>query len=260
MKYSKNYHLYLPEGSDFVSPEQYNNNFETLDTKLKAVEAQAEQVVGHTHGMADIIPETADGVSTFAFRSPAGNYPALKMSRTGSSYSVGVGMNAGAVDIKSWSGDVQNAALRIHCGVSAYAMLKLMDTDSAGEVKSYLLFGQHNPPHFTGGYTGDGSSIRNVNLNRYGRTHKPNLLLVFASGLAVGGNIIAVVPGLSEDELGSYSECTVIKSAGGTVQSTNLGSSARLNLSKSKLEIDGTGAANLLNASGVSYYYWGDRT
>ncbi|WP_251447047.1 hypothetical protein [Vermiculatibacterium agrestimuris] len=260
MKYSENYHLYLPEGSDFVTPEQYNDNFKALDTKLKAVETAAESVVGHTHGMADIKPETVDEVSTFNFSSPFGSYPALKMSRPGSGYSVEIGMNGGAVDIRSWSGDVKNTALRILCGGGAYAALKLIDTDSEGEAKNYLLFGQHNLPHFTGGYTGDGASIRSVNLNRYGRIHKPNLLLIFATGAAVGGNIIAVVPGLSEDELGSYSECTVIKSNGSTVQSTNLGSGACFSTGKSKLEISGNAAANLLNVSGVSYYYWGDRT
>lgn len=35
MKYSKYYHLYLPEGSDFISPEQYNDNFKTLENNLK---------------------------------------------------------------------------------------------------------------------------------------------------------------------------------------------------------------------------------
>lgn len=55
MKYSENYHLYLPEGSDFVTPEQYNDNFKALDTKLKAVETAAERVVGHTHTAEEVV-------------------------------------------------------------------------------------------------------------------------------------------------------------------------------------------------------------
>lgn len=47
MKYSTHYGLYLPEGTDFISPEQYNQNFETLEGKLKALD-------GHRHGIGDL--------------------------------------------------------------------------------------------------------------------------------------------------------------------------------------------------------------
>lgn len=54
MRETTNYKLKLPEGTDFVSPEQYNANFEALDTKLKAVETEAGKVGTHTHSAADI--------------------------------------------------------------------------------------------------------------------------------------------------------------------------------------------------------------
>lgn len=53
MKYSQNYHLYLPEGSDYVTPEQYNANFVTLDGKLKEMgDSKANSI--HGHGVDDI--------------------------------------------------------------------------------------------------------------------------------------------------------------------------------------------------------------
>lgn len=58
MRYSENYGLYLPEGSDFVSPEQFNDNFTTLDRKLKVVEDKANS---HKHGIAELTGVAAEG-------------------------------------------------------------------------------------------------------------------------------------------------------------------------------------------------------
>ena len=58
MKYSENYHLYLPEGSDFVSPEQYNDNFEAIDGKLKELETTT---ASHKHGIGDLTGVAATG-------------------------------------------------------------------------------------------------------------------------------------------------------------------------------------------------------
>ncbi len=54
MKETTNYKLKLPEGSDFVSPAPFNENFEVLDTKLKTVENEAGKVAGHKHAAGDI--------------------------------------------------------------------------------------------------------------------------------------------------------------------------------------------------------------
>lgn len=43
MKYSENYHLALPDGSDFLSPSQYNENFQAIDSHLKTVEDEVNK-------------------------------------------------------------------------------------------------------------------------------------------------------------------------------------------------------------------------
>ena len=53
MRYSENYGLYLPEGSDFVTPEQYNDNFETLDGKLQEME-DGLAPKAHTHSFGEL--------------------------------------------------------------------------------------------------------------------------------------------------------------------------------------------------------------
>lgn len=54
MKYSEHFRLFLPEGNDFVSPEPFNQNFQTIEGKLWDVEKISQQFSGHTHDAGDI--------------------------------------------------------------------------------------------------------------------------------------------------------------------------------------------------------------
>ncbi len=51
MKYSDKYKLYLPEGSDYVTPEQFNENFLALERLIAALEA-------HKHAAGDVTSGT----------------------------------------------------------------------------------------------------------------------------------------------------------------------------------------------------------
>ena len=44
MKYTNNYNLKMPEQTDYINVDDFNYNFETIDSQIKAVETSPEEV------------------------------------------------------------------------------------------------------------------------------------------------------------------------------------------------------------------------
>lgn len=249
MRYSENYHLYLPEGSDFVSPEQFNSNFNAIDTKLKEVETEAKKVSGHTHAAEDLKPGTF--VGDYAFDSDGDT--TLKITTKGSdmrSAAFQVHRDKSLLDLIAYNTVNQFWKLSLK-GYTANMKEVLQLVSNHGETETiYKLFGEHNKPVVSGGYTGTGVGERSISIGG-----RPTLLIVTDKGSMSALESLAIITNFGD---------FVDRSALGGIAIYNCGSSPtvsnlQIGMEGSKLQVGSTNSANreFFNISGHTYSYWG---
>lgn len=255
MKFSENYHLYLPEGSDFVSPEQFNGNFTELDKLLKAVDKKAEDAatsVGeHEHSAGEITPGTFTGA--YGFNAAAGE--SIVKLTSGGEDSVARGEviynpEEETAAIKSIKTANRYAKLIIRSSGTLKSLLKLaVQTSQENGETSYYLFGEHNLPTISGGYTGTGVENRSISLGA-----SPKFLILYGVGSLGTVTDMAIINNFGDADA-DMNGIAFLNVSSPTVNVDTL----QIRVNGTRLEV-GTGAnenAKFFNVTGISYYYWG---
>lgn len=261
MQETTNYKFKKPEGSDFVSPEQYNENFDVLDAQLKAVdekvEAAASSVGKHTHAAGDIGPGTFQP-GTFQFMGADETAALLEFLRAGVTDGrdrwVVKRDGTRALVFEGYSG--ANLATRITLTPSAYltqGMFRVSAFNSDGTEQNGYIYGTHFPPTITGGYTGTGRTYRSISLGA-----EVDILIVAAMDDLSGISAISVTFNCGDFKGMKGLNGFTMLDLGGDQPRLN---SNQIGISGKRLEVGSSTseAEFFFNVAGRSYSYWGVR-
>ena len=244
MKTTEHYGLKKPEGSDFVSPAQFNENFDILDTALKVA---AESVGAHTHSAEEIEPGTFTGEFDFAspidLTSPESNTRFGRVQFDGENRKLqllnSTGLNA-AGEPTNYTGlqiDSSSSALK-----QCISVVRLV---AGNPLERSCLYGEHNRPIVSGGYTGDGEPGREIRLGGV-----PTILFVVQQ--TIGASVLSVLLNFGELQDHSLSGFC-IKGLGNNPTL----SSCQVEMNGSKLCVKDATKPEFMNETGGTYWYWG---